>query len=102
MFPSIATKSVEKILQQNNNIEDAAIALLELSSETTTTTTGTTRIPQKPGANNNNEWVEESPIVVKVCRFCNQSSNDVYIDKGDVLHYAEKWRDYYKPCMMLL
>ena len=97
MFPSIATKSVEKILQQNNNIEDAAIALLELSSETTTTTTGTTRIPQKPGANNNNEWVEESPIVVKVCRFLQSSSNDVYIDKGDVLHYARKnGGDYYK------
>lgn len=99
MFPFIAIKSVEKILQQNNNsIEDAAIALLELSSETTTTTTtGTTRIPQKPGANNNNEWVEESPIVVKVCRFLQSSSNDVYIDKGDVLHYARKnGGDYYK------
>ena len=88
---------MEKILQQNNNnIEDAAIALLELSSETTTTTTGTTRIPQKPGANNNNEWVEESPIVVKVCRFCNQVLM-MFISIKEMFYIMHgKMEDYYK------
>ena len=95
---------MEKILQQNNNnIEDAAIALLELSSETTTTTTGTTRIPQKPGGNNNNEWVEESLYSGQSLSILQTNSNDIYIDKGDVLHYARKNGGIIiKLCMMLL
>lgn len=91
MFPSIAIKSVEKILQENNgNIEDAAIALLELSS-------GTTTAASQKQRENDNEWVEESSIVIKVCRFLQTNSNDIFLDKSDVLHYTRKnGGDYYK------